>query len=210
MKKDKNSPPNVNAGKGNSGGTGPQIASSVFDDLEALKLSPEDITTVGSREVLNRVPIRRPNPQEYFRVHPGLDMQLTTGVFTDSAERETYFVAPGLRGELAGEWLPRLLVTVLTRQNVLLLWPVPLPDESGRRNAWAESAREACEQAKSHWVRLRSDMSLGAYRIYLAEGKLSEPDWPDKSFKEILALGFRDRVIDSADHPVIRRLRGLS
>jgi hypothetical protein len=48
---------------------------------------------------------------------------------------------------------------------VVLLWPVALPDVSGRRNAWAETAREACELAKVSWVRLVADMSLGAYRI---------------------------------------------
>jgi hypothetical protein len=99
---------------------------------------------------------------------------------------------------MAGEWRPMMLVTAITRQNVALLWPVPLPDEMGRRNDWAASAREACEQAKSHWVRLVPDLALGAYRIYLAEGKLPEPDWPDKSLAELLALGFKDRIVDSS------------
>ena len=54
------------------------------------------------------------------------------------------------------------------------------------------------------------DMSLGAYRIYTAEGQLSEPVWPDKSLTELLKLGFKDKVINSAEHPVIRKLRGLT
>ena len=117
---------------------------------------------------------------------------------------------PELRAELAGESKPVLLVTAISREAVVILWPVPLPDESGRRNAWAETAREACELAKSAWVRLAADMSLGAYRIYEAEGQLSEPIWPEKTLPELLKLAFKDRIIDSADHPVIRRLRGLS
>jgi hypothetical protein len=186
-----------------------QAAASVFENLEALRLSPEDAATVGFREILSRVPVRKPSRHEFFRVHPDPAMALTTGVFIDREEREVYFVAPDLRGEMAGEWRPMMLVTVTTRQNVTLLWPVPLPDETGRRNEWATSARQACEQAKSHWVRLVPDLALGAYRIYLSEGKLSEPDWPDKSLTELLALGFKDRIVDSVDHPVIRRLRGL-
>ena len=90
------------------------------------------------------------------------------------------------------------------------MWPVALPDEGGRRNAWAETAREACELAKTAWVRLAADMSLGAYRIYEAEGQLSGPVWPDKPFPELLKLAFKDRIIDSGDHPVVKRLRGLS
>jgi hypothetical protein len=60
-------------------------------------------------------------------------MQLATGVFVDREEREVYFVVPELRPELAGELKPVLLVTAISRQGVTLLWPVPLPDEGGRR-----------------------------------------------------------------------------
>jgi hypothetical protein len=193
-------------GKGNNS---PQAAASVFDNLEALRLSPEDAATIGTREILSRVPVRKPSRTEFFRVHPDPDMQFATGVFVDREDRETYFVTPELRGEMAGEWRPMMLVTVVTRQGVTLLWPVPLPDETGRQNDWHAVAREACELAKSQWIRLVPDMALGSYRIYQAEGQLSEPVWPGKSLAELLAIGFKDRIVDSIDHPVIRRLRGL-
>jgi hypothetical protein len=193
----------------NSDDNSPRAAANVFDDLEALRLSPEDAATVGTREILSRVPVRKPLRTEFFRVHPDADMQLATGVFIDREEGETYFVTPELRSAMSGEWRPVMLVTVITKQNVVLLWPIALPDETGRRNDWAESARAACEEAKSHWVRLVPDMALRAYRIYVAEGKLAEPVWPDKSLAELLALGFKDYIIDSVDHPVIGRLRGV-
>jgi len=53
-------------------------------------------------------------------------------------------------------------------------------------------------------------MSLGAYRIYRAEGELSDPVWPDRTLSELLEIAFRDRIISTEDHPVIRRLRGLA
>jgi hypothetical protein len=183
---------------------------SIFDNLEAIRLSPDAAATAGTREVLRHVPVRKPNRTEFIRVHPDPDMQLATGVFVDREEREVYFVIPDLRAELAGELKPVLLVTAISRQGVTLLWPVPLPDEGGRRNAWAETAREACELAKTEWVRLAADMSLGAYRVYQAEGQLSAPVWPDKSLSELLKLGFKDRIVDSAEHPVVKRLRGWS
>jgi hypothetical protein len=183
---------------------------SVFDNLEAIRLSPDAAATAGTQEVLRHVPVRKPNRTEFVRVHPDANMHLATGVFMDREERETFFVLPELRAELAGELKPVLLVTAISRQGVVILWPVPLPDEGGRRNAWAETTREACELAKTAWVRLAADMSLGAYRIYQAEAQLSGPVWPDKTLPELLKLAFRDRIIDSADHPVIKRLRGLS
>jgi hypothetical protein len=188
--------------KGNSGGKG-----SVFDNLDALRLSPDTIG--GSSEVL-KVTVRKPKKSEYFRVHQSSNMQLATGVLEDQEERITYFVLPELWEEIAGDWRPVLLVTAITQHQELLLWPVSLPNEVGRQNDWVETAREGCEQAKSQWVRLAPDMKRGAYRIRKAEGNLPEPNWPDKSLTELLNIGFKDRIIDSLDHPVVRRLRGLA
>ena len=130
---------------------------------------------------------------------------------TDKEDRESsYLVTPAMRGPLVGEARPVLLVLAVTQQNALSIWPVSLPSEDGRRNAWTETAQEAMHLARKHWVRLAAEMSWGAYRIHLAEGQLSDPVWPDKSFEELLEIAFKDRVIDSLDHPVLRRLRGLS
>ena len=41
-----------------------------------------------------------------------------------------------------------------------------------------------------------------------AQGNLDEPKWPDKSFGELLRIAFENRIIDRADHPVIRELNG--
>ena len=67
-----------------------------------------------------------------------------------------------MHAELVGELKPVLLTLATNRQGVVFIWPVPLPDDSGRRNAWAETAREGAELAKTHWVRVAADMSLGA------------------------------------------------
>ena len=163
-------------GKGNNS---PRTEANVFEDLEAVRLSPEDAAIGASREVLSRVTVRKPTATEFFRVHPDPDMQVTTGVFTDRAEREVYFVVRELRDEMASDWRPMLLVTAITRQNSLLLWPLSLPDETGRRNDWATSARDACEHAKSHWVRLIPDMTARTYHIFEALAKLPEPHWPN-------------------------------
>jgi hypothetical protein len=115
-----------------------------------------------------------------------------TGVYEDKEERETFFVTPSMREALVGEIRPVLLVPTITRQSVLLLWPLKLPMEGQRHNPWAETAREAAELAKTKWVRLAADMGLGGYRFYQAEGDLSEPVWPDKPLTEIMRIAFRD------------------
>jgi hypothetical protein len=73
-----------------------------------------------------------------------------------------------------------------------------------------DTAHEAMRLAREHWMRLMPDMGLGAYRIFRAEGQLSDPIWPDKPFETLLEIAFKGCVIDSPDHPVMRRLRGLT
>jgi hypothetical protein len=67
----------------------------------------------------------------------------------------------------------------------------------------------AAERAIKHWIRVKSNMSLQAYEIHQAHAPIPDPVWPDMPFSDILRVAFRDRVIDSTDHHVIKRLRGM-
>jgi hypothetical protein len=184
-------------------------ANNIFADLDALRLSPDAAVVAGTSEILSHIPIRKPNRHEFFRTHPDAEaMWLSTGVFVDREEKEVFFVTPRAREALLGEIKPVLLVTTITRQSVLIVWPLTLPTDDIRRNPWFDSASEAAELAKGSWIRMPADMSLGCYRIYQAEGQLSEPVWPDKTMNEIMEIAFRDRIVDSENHPVVRRLRG--
>jgi hypothetical protein len=188
----------------------PGAQKNIFSDLSALRLSDTDAAGLtGARELLSHVPVRKPNRHEFFRVHPDPAMSLSTTVFTDEEEGETFFVTPAMRAALISDAKPVLLVTAVTRQGVVMIFPVKLPMD-GRINSWHETAREAAELAKTGWIRMVADMQLGAYRIYQAEGELPDPVWPEQSFRELLEIAFKGRIIDHEDHPVVRRLRGLA
>ena len=112
---------------------------------------------------------------------------------------------------LGSEYLsPRMLMTAINRQGTLFLWPVRLPGADGKIDTWSRSAMDAAEYATKQWVRVQSNMSLGAYEVLAATADLPEPEWPATDFRELLRVAFRDRHITSADHPVIQRLRGLN
>ena len=51
---------------------------------------------------------------------------------------------------------------------------------------------------------------LGAYDIYKAESTISDPEWPEEGFWDLIRLAFRDHLITTIDHPIIKRLRGLA
>ena len=40
------------------------------------------------------------------------------------------------------------------------------------------------------------------------KGNIPDPIWPELSFDAIYRIAFKDRVIRSLDHPVVKRLRG--
>jgi hypothetical protein len=64
--------------------------------------------------------------------------------------------------------------------------------------------------AMTRWIRMKANMSLGAYEITVAESVMADPVWPDRSFQELVRIAYRDRMITALDHPVIKRLRGLT
>jgi hypothetical protein len=176
----------------------------------ALRLDQAFADTVGVKKLLTTVPVRKPNRQDFVRVHPDPDYRLGPAATIEVKEdREVYLITPGMAQALPGEFSLVTLFTTINRQGTLHLWPVKMPLPDGRQNEWHRSAAEAAECAIKKWVRVTSSMSLGAYEIFEASGGLPEPVWPDISFQEILQIAFRDRIVDRADHPLVQRLQGI-
>jgi hypothetical protein len=181
-----------------------------FGNLAALRLSQSFADTVGVKKLLTTVPVRKPNRQDFVRVHPDPAFRLTPAAIIELKEdREVYLVPPGMAQQLPGEFSVTTLFLAINRQNVIHLWPVKLPGPDGKHNEWHRSAAEAAEQAMGQWVKISANMSLGAYEIFEAFGNLPAPVWPEISFEEILKIAFRQRFVDSADHTLVQRLRGV-
>lgn len=179
-------------------------------DPASLRLSQDFAAGLGVKKALLTVPVRKPDKAWFVRVHPDGAYRLQTCVVELKEERETYLVDRALWPELSTEanFSPRLLCTAVNRQGVLFLWPIRLPGADGKIDSWSQSALEAANLAQANWVRVTANMSLGAYDVYQAAGALAEPAWPELPFAELLKTGFKDRLIDSPNHPVLRKLRG--
>jgi hypothetical protein len=179
-------------------------------DPASLRLDQSFADTLGVKKLLTTVPVDKPGRREFVRVHRDPAFRLTPAAIIEVKEdREVYLVLPGIAQQLPpGECSVVTLYLTINRQNVLRLWPVKLPSPDGKHNEWHRTAAEAAEMAMKKWVRVTSNMSLGAYEILEATGKLPEPDWPAFSFEEILRIAFRDRIVDRTDHPLLQRLRG--
>ena len=177
-------------------------------DLESLRLNQDFASRIGVKKALLSIPVRKPERQWFVRVRPEEGYRLPAAVLDLKEDRELYLVSPNCWEGLSGEIVPTELFTGISRQGVVFIWPVRLPGEDGRHNEWHRTAAEAAQRAMEEWVRVVANQNLGAYEVHFAGGELPEPEWPDLSFQELLRIAFKDHVIESLEHPALRRLRG--
>jgi hypothetical protein len=161
---------------------------------------------LGVKKPLLTVPVRKPSKTDYIRVHA--EHWLDCFVIELKAEREHYFVVPELAPTLAEFVEPVRLRYCVTRMGTAFLWPVKLPKEDRRTDAWRQSAAEAAAMAEAKWLRVSADMHLGAYQPFVAVADLGPPKWPEEEWPVVVKVALRDRLIKSNDHPVVRELLG--
>ncbi len=177
-------------------------------DLSAMRLPANYSAGMGVKKVLNKVPVGKPDKTKFFQV--AVDEAFTFRVFLyeDKTANETYIVLPFVQPLLGSLARPAQLHAAIDRTDNPFLIPVILPGEDGQWNSWHESLAQGVEMAKDHWVRLTSNKSIGAYDVNQATAVLPEPVWPGATMEELIKIAFRGKIIDSADHPVIRALQG--
>jgi hypothetical protein len=179
-------------------------------DPPNLRLDPEYLKSGGVKKLLTTVPVRRPNKQDFVRVHPDPEYRLCgVAIIEFREDRESYLVMPSYAQGLD----PQLfnccnLNLAINRQKVLFLWPTKLPTPGGHVNAWHSSGLEAAEKAMTHWIRVVPNTSLGAYEFFVAESHLSDPEWPSLSLRDLIEIAFKDRIVKDRDHPAMQKLRG--
>jgi hypothetical protein len=191
--------------------TDPVVEAAAADDrfdLDKLRLSQDFVESAGVKKLLTTVPVRKPSPQDFVRVHPNPAYRMELAVIELKDDREIFLLLPTIARELPGEFVMVTLFTAINRQGVVHLWPVRLPPPDGRINEWHRSAAEAAELAMRRWIRVKANMALGAYEMFEAASTIADPAWPELSFQELLRIAFRERLVDNLDHSVIKRLRG--
>ena len=176
-----------------------------FDAIRSRDFAdPADVTSL-----VQRVPVRRPGGHTFVRVHPDQNYRFPVDLIELPDEGETYLICSNeVAAALDEVRKPCMLYTAITRQGTVFLWPVKLPRGSKKLVAWHTSATEAAEKAMKDWVRINADMELGAYKITVARGAIPDPEWPNLTFEELLTIAFRDRLVDSLTHPLVRRYLG--
>jgi len=180
------------------------------DELQLSKLRlPQNFESiVGGKKLTQYLPVKKPEKQWFIRTHPNREMWFYAAILDFQEDRDAYIVEEELWQELANEVVPKVLIPSMTSHGHSFIWPIRVPGEDGRIDDWSRTAFLAAEQARKQWLRLISNMQLGLYDTMVAATMLPDPTWPDFGLEEWLRLGFRDKIISSVDHTVVRRLRG--
>jgi hypothetical protein len=190
-----------------TGTTAPGPPSADMDMIAALRLPQNFGAALSVKKLLTTVPVGKPLKTQFFRCHPDPVMVLPV-LLLETEQNESYAVSPSMAHTLGGLARAVHLYVVIDRQGNLRLVPVPMPNESGVRNPWHESLVQALETAKTKWVRISSNRTLGAYDANVALGALSDPEWPTTTVEELASIAFRNTFIKSPDHAVVQTLLG--
>jgi len=178
-------------------------------DIGKLVLSQDYEETGGAQKIVVRVPVRKPNRNEFFRTHPdGDNYSFRCALVEDTESRDVYVMSGGLVDQYSDLCRPVKIVTAINRTGDPFLWPLKMPTGDRRGGAWIESALQAAEVSKKKWIKILADMSAGQYSVFAAVGNLDEPTWPDMDFDVLMEMAFNGFVIDSGDHPLIQKLTG--
>jgi hypothetical protein len=99
-----------------SGSTRAADPCDVFNNVDAIKLTPEEAGLVGAREALVTLAIRKPNRAEFVRVHPDPALSVVTAIYLDVL-KEVYFVTPEARSIFPDGLKPIQLFTAVNQRR---------------------------------------------------------------------------------------------
>jgi hypothetical protein len=175
---------------------------------EALLGNKNNTYAVVARKILTHIAVGKPRKTDFFRTHP--DPKYRGHATILDLDSEVFIVSPAVAPYLEADTKEVELVLCVTRFGTPFLWPVPIIQTDRKPLSWHVSARAGLTESGSYWTRMVADMRAGAYTIFRAEGISVEPEWPDLTMAEILKLAFGDgRLIDSLEHPAVKRLKGV-
>lgn len=194
-------------------GSGPAAKPSV-DPFDPAQLRVGALAAdIEVEKVLTAVPVRKPARTEFFRVHPDpdytVDVLLLERTSNSGMDRDSYLVTPEVQHLVSSELRTARLFTAIDKYGNVFLWSVKLPStDNDRIHRIADTALQCADQARTLWVKMAWNGRLGGYEMSRAKGDLGDPQWPGRSFRDLIEIAFRNFLVDRPDHEVIRELAG--
>jgi hypothetical protein len=193
---------------GDGNGISPGKRASIFDDLEALRIPPdEDDSDV--EEIPSTLAVRRPGKRA-FRTRPEEQYLFEAFILENTKEKVAYYVAPTLGKVLVDQAIENLKHVILAlcigKSGKMFFWPIPA------KGNFRSSGLMAVGLARDAWIKAVGDLEQGGYQIFkMNHSEYGEPAWPAAmpSLKELLDLAFHDNVILTFDHPELKAAKNV-
>jgi hypothetical protein len=184
-------------------------AKRVFTSLQDIAVDTGGV--IGGRKIRSVISVRKPKPNEFVRAHPDpQNYSVPIFLYTDPEDRDTtWYVTQPVVSYFTNGVVCRLITLAVNQTGAAFLWPVPNDDYKTMRNLFNASHRRAYHEAKSNWVKMFREEGADGYTIVAPVGNLPPPQWPEEEFLDLLELGFRGKVIDRADHDIIKGQAGV-
>ena len=192
-------------------------------NLDALRAPPNFQQTGGVKKTtLNVNASSRPPKDKFIRVHPFdathgqedwcLNVVVFGHQFEDEISAENFIVPSGsdVYDALFEKLRPALIICGITTSAAKFLWELKLPSPGNNRraNQWHETRLVCARKAMDGWLRPEADMHAGGYNYAEPIATIPDPDWGNDSFQTMFQIAYRERIIDSLDHPVAKEVLG--
>ena len=174
-------------------------------DMSKYIAKPYEMPIILKREIVT-IPVKRPGDQVFFRIHP--TEEVPVWLLKWHEDSEMYLINPDIISILAEQPKLYILYLGMMLNGNIFLYPIQQKDEGGKWNSWHQSSFAVVTLAKKKWVRAIAQRSINGYTPIIAESNHAEPEWPNKSLNEILSIAFRDKRIDTENHPIVKTLKG--
>ncbi|MCP5428627.1 MAG: hypothetical protein H6966_10220 [Chromatiaceae bacterium] len=178
-------------------------------DLASLALPQNFAELLAVNTEVTSVPVRKPGKQMWFAPHLDKKTWMNMAILKDETDGENYILAPNVRSSVPDDWSAKVLVPCITKQGTLMLWPIRLPGSDGKLDSWNQSALQIAMNYGGRWIRVSSNRESGAYEAVTPITEYEPPVWPD-DMPGLFQKALNGVVIDSIDHPILKRLRGES
>ena len=177
--------------------------------LEELRL-PDDFNqpAIGIKKPLKPT-FGKLSKHRFSRVNPSPQYKYPAVLVIDNENiEEAYLALPALCPLLGSLAKPKIIRLAVDNAGTPRLIAEPIPGPDGRINSWHESTIRAIQAAEETWVRIESNPDASQYVVICAKDEMGTPKWPKQTMDDLVLDCFKDRIIQSEDHPLIRRLEG--
>lgn len=170
------------------------------------KTAKKDYSAPVGKRLQTTYPIKS-QKGKFIRVHPDASYrQMGVLTFEEPDTQDIYYVSPEL--EIPDSYGVSLRVTnlymALTHDGMFFVWPVHRSETT-----WYRSAMKAVGRCAEQWLKVVARRGPNIYDLYTSEYPIPDPDWSAlPTFDKVLEEAFEGRMIESLDHPVLRKARG--